>query len=248
MRTNLAILGTGLVTAHLLGGCVPFGCGAPSDPTNVPTYALTLQSTAVAPAEVDGIAAEPDGVWLLETAADGGHALVEYDRPGGVEHRRIALGGDPVFGLAADGAALWYGRQHGDVSLADRIDLATGAQIAEGALPHGSVDLAWDGTYVVAVQGMGAIEHVDPATSAVEASVPVQQLSAVTTVAVDGYETWVAQPGSTALVYGSDGVLAAKVSSDAFSAPSHIAFVGDQLAVAQGTSIDLYAIDRPVTR
>jgi hypothetical protein len=206
-----------------------------------------LQSTAVAPAEVDGIAVQPDGVWLLETAADGGHPLVEYDRPGGVEHRRIALGSDPVFGLASDGATLWYGRTSANVSVADQIDLATGAQIAEVVLPHGATDLAWDGTYVVAVEGIDAIEHIDPATSAVEASVPVQQLSELTTVAVDGNETWVAQPGDFALVYGRDGILAAKVPSSAFVGPSHLAFIGDQLAVAQGTSIDLYAIDRGAT-
>ena len=247
MRTNRAILGTGLVTAHLLGGCVPFGCGAPSDPTNVPSYTLTLESAATAPAEVDGIAAASDGVWMLETATDGGHALVEYDRPGGVEQRRIALGADPVFGLASDGTGLWYGRTHGGAWLADRIDLASGAQTAEVQLPQGSSDLAWDGTYVVAVMGEGAIEHIDPATSAVEASVPVQQLHAVTIVAVDGDETWVVEPGNFGLVYGSDGILAAKVTSVAFETVAHVAFVGGKLVVASGTDLEIYTIDRPAT-
>jgi hypothetical protein len=246
---HLAALAAALATTSQLAGCLlPGGCGAPADP-QVPTYLLNPVSAATAPAQVNGIAASAGGgVWLLETATDGSHAIVRYDRAGGVEQQRIALGSDPVFGLAADGNTLWYGHTQGSITHADQIDAATGAELGFVDLPPATTDLAWNGTDLVAVQGVDAIEEYDPSSSALVASVPVQQLGALVTVAVDGYDTWVAQPGPLALVYGSDGILSAKVQTDAFEVPSaHMAFIGGQLLVAHSAEIDMYTVDKSAT-
>jgi hypothetical protein len=243
---HLAALAAALATSSQLAGCLlPGGCGAPSDPT-VPTYFLNPNTAAVAPAQVDGIAAAAGGgVWLLEASTDGSHAIVRYDQAGGVEQQRITLGSDLVRGLAADGTTLWYGHHlSASVVHAEQIDTTTGATLASVDLPAGTTDLAWDGTDLVAVQGLAAIARIDPATGALDSSLPVQQLDTVLTVAIDGTDTWVTQPGSTALIYGSDGILTATVSSTAFDGtPAHMAFVDGQLLVAHGADIDSYFVD-----
>ncbi|HTJ41989.1 MAG TPA: hypothetical protein VL463_07815 [Kofleriaceae bacterium] len=238
----LAVLSAGSL---LFTGCVPFGCGAPADPTDVQAFVLTASGTATAPETIEGIAAAPDGVWLLELGNT--YELVELDRVGGIEKRHIALDDRIAFGLAWDGTALWVGSRDFETgaATAKRIDPATGATLATIALPAAATDLAYDGTYLIVVQGLGDYEAYAPATGALASSVPVYQLDAVATVAYHDGETWVAQPGSTALIYDNGGTLFAKTSSDAFTAAgAHMTFVGDTLVIAQGSALHTYAVDR----
>jgi sugar lactone lactonase YvrE len=249
MRTKsaAAVLGAGLVAMNTMTGCIPFpgGCGG-VDPVSVAAFQLTAASAATAPAEIDGIAAAPDGVWMLENDSVS-RTLVEYDRPGGVEQRRIALAASEAFGLAWDGTALWVGTRGAAGAAAWRIDPASGARLATIALPNTSADLAWNGTDLIVVEGLGAFDEYEPATGKLAASVPVRQLDSVFAVAYHDGETWVAQPvGGTALVYDATGTLLATVPTDAFQTTSqaHMTFVGEDLVVARGTDLSTYAIDR----
>jgi hypothetical protein len=239
---HLAALAAALATANLLTGCIlPGGCGI-GDPT-VPAYTVSRDSTSVAPPMLRGMAVAVDGVWMLEQTV-GAAVAVEYDSPGGAEVRRVTVEGGTLAGLAWDGAHLWVGHRNGSTAYALELDPATGAQLAQIALPDGTTDLASIGTHLVAVQGLADIELIDPATGDLAGSIPVNQLDAVTSVAVHGNEIWIAQAGSTALVYGADGVLTATVTG---TFGGHMAFWGDELLLENGALIEEYSVIRPAT-
>lgn len=230
--------------AGLLSGCLPLGgCGG-ADPTDVSTFQLAARGTVTSPLSIAGIAAAPDGVWLLEDGPEV-RSLVEVDQVGGRELHRFVLDVSDAFGLAWDGTALWVGTRQGGIATALKVDPATGAVIANLALPAAASDLAWDGSDLLVVQGKGDVEMYDPRTGALVASVPVRRLDAVVTVASHDGETWVAQPGATALIYDATGTLLATVTSTgAFDARAHMAFVGEDLVVASGTSLATFSVQR----
>lgn len=244
MRTTSAImlLSAG-AAAGLLSGCLPIGgCGG-ADPTDVSTFQLTAAGTVTWPVSLGGIAAAPDGVWLLEDGPEV-RSLVEVDHVGGRELHRFVLDATDAFGLAWDGAALWVGTRQGGTATALRIDATTGAVIGTVALPAAASDLAWDGSDLLVVQGLGDIEMYEPRSAKLVAAVPVRRLDAVVTVASHDGETWVAQPGDPALVYDATGTLLATVTSGAFDARVHMAFVGEDLIVATGTSLETFSVQR----
>jgi hypothetical protein len=242
MTSAILVLSAGAATTWT-AGCVPFGCGAPSDPTDVAIFALTPKASVTSAASVGGVAAAPDGVWMLEDGA----SLVEYDQVGGRELHRLVLDASDAFGLAWDGGALWVGTRQGGAASAWRIDPSTGAQLATLALPASATDLAWDGSELLVTQGVGDFEGYAPATGALVEAVPVHRLDRVDAVAHADGETWVAQSGNAnPLVYDPTGTLLAIVEVDAFPSGAHMAFVGGELVVAQGTSLRTYTIDRTV--
>ena len=238
---HLAALAAALATSNLLTGCIPFGCGI-ADPT-VPAYTTNLDSTSVAPQTLAGMAEASDGFWVLETTV-GAAVAIEYDAPGGTELRRVTLAGGTLAGLAWDGAHLWVGHRNDSAAYALEIDPATGTQLAQVALPDGTTDIASYGSYLLAVQGLADIEMIDPATGELHGSIPVNQLDAVTLVAVHGDEIWIAQPGSTALVYSSAGILTATVSG---TFGGQMAFWGDDLMLVNGQLLDEMTVIRPTT-
>jgi hypothetical protein len=246
MRNLVALVSAG-AAAQLLTGCLPFGCGAPSDPTNVATFALTLKATATSPLSIGGVAAAPDGVWMLEDGPEV-RSLAEYDHVGGRELHRMVLDTSDAFGLAWDGTALWVGTRQAGAASAWRIDPSTGARLALVSLPTSATDLAWDGAELLVTQGVGDFEGYAPTSGALVEAVPVHRLDRVDTVAYADGETWVGQSGNNnPLVYDSTGTLLAIVETDAFpSSDAHMAFVGGDLVVVQGTSLRTYSIDRTV--
>jgi hypothetical protein len=246
----MAMLGVGLVAASSLTGCLPIGgCGVPDDPANVATFAATAKGSTTASARVDGIAATQGGVWIL-TTAEGTARMTEYDHLGGtrIGERSAALApGATASGLAADGAALWFGENSATgVGRAWRIDPAT-EQLRSIGLPGQAHDLAWDGYSLIAVEGWASIDTIDPASGALLASVPVQRLASVYTVAYHDGETWIGHAGQPVLVYDAGGSLLATADIDLVATATgavHMTFVGDDLVVASGTQIATYAIDR----
>jgi hypothetical protein len=244
MRTTSAIAITGLLSSQLLTGCFPGGCGAPSDPTNVPSYSLTGRAATTTAGTIDGVAAASDGLWVLESGASTS-ALVEYDLTGATERARIALGADAYFGVAWDGAHLWIGDHTPSGTIAIEMDPASGTMLHTLALPEAASDLGWKDGSLIAVEGVGDIEMYDVTTGNLTTSVQVQQLSAVDSVAYHPGEFWISQPGGTALVYADDGILAAKVEDAAFRQSVHMAFVGESLVIANGSELDWYDVSRP---
>jgi len=236
---HLAALAAALATSNMLTGCIPFGCGI-ADPT-VPAYTTTIANTTAAPATLAGMAEASDGLWMLETTT-GAAVAIEYDSPGGAELRRVTVAGGALAGLAWDGSHLWVGHGGGSAAYAVEIDPATGTQLAQVALPDGTTDIASFGSYLVAVQGLDDIEMIDPATGELHGSIPVNQLSAVTSITVHGSELWIAQQGQTALVYSSDGILQATLAG---SFGGKMAFWGDDLLLQNGAQLDELIVNRP---
>jgi len=195
---------------------------------------------------VDGVAATPTGVWVLR---DGALAIDEYDQLGGTRIDTIAVElvlGEHASGLAWDGEALWVGVTGGESAYALRID-AMHHVSRKVTLPAAVADLAVDGGNLVTVSGGGGYQWIDPDDGKLMASIPVRRLASVAAVATHGTETWVAQPGSPALVYDDAGTLLATVDVAAIasaSTPLHMTFVGDQLVVVNGATATTYTIAR----
>lgn len=247
MKTTSAaflLLGAGLAS-ELMTGCVPFGCGAPSDPTNIATFALSNAGVIPVGQAVHGIAYTPDGVWLATTGASGS-SIDEYTTFGGSHVRGWPLPADPR-GVAFDGTELWVG----EGTSAQPVDPVSGPRATSIALPDAAEDLAWDDGLVIAA-GLADFEVVDPSTQQLVAAVPVHKLDSVSAVAYHDGETWIATVGGPILVYDATGTLLATASADAVAADGrttelHLTFDGEALVIARGDVVYRYSIDRTVT-
>ncbi len=266
MRTTsaVAMLGAGLVAANVMTGCVPFGCGI-ADPTDVSSYDLAVIGSSTLPTAegetppaVMGMAAAPDGLWLLELSAGPGpvdyhYRLVEYDHPGGtVLHRfTLELGDVSGFGgLAWDGSSLWVGAHASTSSEAWKIDPTTGAMLTVVAMPIRTDDLTWNGSLLLVASGNGSFSGVDAATGKLEQAVPVNELSDVEEVTYQDGETWVTADQRGLLVYDATGTLIATATrvdstSEASSIGERMAFVGNDLIVARGATLYQVQVTRP---
>lgn len=233
------ILGAGLA-AELMTGCVPFGCGAPSDPTNTATFALTGAGTVQMSAPVHGLAYVPGGVWIATNGS-----ITEQTALGGSTIHSFDLAGD-VRGVAWDGDRVWVGQ--GTEAVA--VDPVLGPSGVSITLPSAAEDLAWyDGEGLMFAAGLAAFQIIDPNTQQIDVSVPVHKLDAVAAVAYHDGETWVAQAGGPILVYDASGVLLATASADSVALDGrttelHLAFDGETLVIARGDVVYRYAIDR----
>jgi hypothetical protein len=224
-----------LVAAALFAACT-------TPPPDAPEYHLKQRSTVVMTAPIAGVAAAPDGVWLLEEGS--APAAVEYDHLGGRELRRMSTPGADPFGLAWDGSALWIGNHGAPFAAAHRIDPASGAISSTLSLFSRTTDLAYDGTHLLDVMGDAGIEEIDVSDGLVDL-IRVHDLDAVESIAYHDGEIWVAQPGGRALVYDASGTLLAWSDSEAFDGPeTHMGFVGDDLVVTRGSSVMTFAIAR----
>jgi outer membrane protein assembly factor BamB len=247
MRTTsaVAILGASLA-ASLQAGCVPFGCGG-ADPEMVSTFTLTPGTTMTVSSPITGIAAAPDGVWMMTLD----HDLVEYDHLGGAELHRVHVDGETLafYGLAWDGASLWTIADGGATPQAWKLDPATGARRATVALPAYAMGLAWDGSNLQVVEGGAGIDTIDPVRGALIASTEVRRVANVGAIAYHDGETWVAGSASPeVLVYDTTGTLLATATGaakDEINGPlMGLAFVGDQLVISNGVQLHVYTIER----